>query len=411
MKMKGLQKQVILLLLITGHLVASAQDIDYIYVKDIPSTADYTADFEKVSDNVNKRYTHLKDKNIDGDSLQTGYLTLVKNAKDNITYGDILIRYFAALRNSHSSVIFKKYYKNCSATLIEDRVFLSYVGDSLFINNGIKEKDEILKINNVPVSTYLRDQAKYTSASTNIHRKYLTAAYLFSSYSEEDRAYTVKTGTGEKEITMHFTGTPQAINSQTSKPYAKVESKLLNDSVAYIAILSMTGNVVDEFVKAFDTLSGKHFLIIDIRRNQGGNSGYSEKIAEYLITNKQRACVSGRSLSPANSHFKGKLFVLTSPFTFSAAESFALDLLESGNATLVGMPTAGDTGNQPQFYSSKLGYSYWFPSRSKAQISPKGFPMEGQSIQPHYAVSKTIADYFADKDTILEYALRLISND
>jgi len=409
MKNETVKKASILLLAFLIHAVGCAQNTNYIYIKDIPAEADYTADFEKVSDAVNEKYTHLKAKNLDGASLREKYMTLVRNAKTNLEYGDILLRYFAELKNSHSNAIFKKYYKNCTASLIEGRIFLSYLGDSLFSKQGINEKDEILKINHIPVLTYIQNQEKYTSASTDLHRMYLTVSGLFSSYNEEDRTYTFNTSSGEKEITVHFDDTPIKEINKSVKPPLKVEHKILNDSVAYIGILSMTGNVVEEFAAAFDTLSKKQFLIIDLRRNQGGNSGYSEKIAEYLITKGQKACVSNRWLSPKGNCYRGKLFLLTSPYTVSASESFALDLLESGNATIVGMPTAGDTGNQPQFYNSKLGYSYWFPSRNKAQLSPKGFPMEGTSIQPHYTVFKTITDFLANKDTILNYVLNIIS--
>ncbi|WP_343534929.1 S41 family peptidase [Pedobacter sp.] len=409
MKNETVKKASILLLAFLIHAVGCAQNISDVYIKDIPTAADYTADFEKVSKVVDEKYTHLKAKGLDGTSFREKYMVLVKDAKTNLEYGDILLRYFAELKNSHSNAIFKKYYKNCMASLIEGRIFLSYLGDSLFIKQGIKEKDEILKINHIPVLTYIQNQAEYTSASTDLHREYLTVSGLFSSYYEGNRTYTFSTSSGEKEVTVHFDEAPIKEMSKSVKPPLKVEHKILNDSVAYIAILSMTGNVVEEFAAAFDTLSKKQFLIIDLRRNQGGNSGYSEKIAEYLIKKGQKACVSNRWLSPKGNSYKGKLFLLTSPYTVSAGESFALDLLESGNATIVGMPTAGDTGNQPQFYHSKLGYSYWFPSRNKAQVSPKGFPMEGTSIQPHYTVFKTITDFLANKDTVLNYVLNIIS--
>lgn len=404
-----MKRTILLLLIFLSYTISYAQSISYIYIKDISAATGFEPDFEQVTDNVNKKYTHLNAKGIDGIALKNKYMALVKNAKSNTEYGDILLRYFAELRNSHASAIFKRYYKNCSATLVENRVFISFVGDSTLTNYGVKEKDEIIRINNIPVLAYISDQEKYTAASTDLHRKYLTVSGLFSSYYKEDRTYTMKTSTGEKNIVLHFDDSPiQQKTTPQNQKNSNIEAKILNDSIAYIAITSMTGNVVNDFAKAFDTLSNKHSLIIDVRRNQGGNSGYSEKIAEYLITNKQTACVSNRSLNPKENHFKGKLFILTSPYTVSAAESFVLDLLESGNATIVGMPTAGDTGNQPQFYSSKLGYSYWFPSRSKGQISLKGFPMEGENIKPHYAISKSIIDYFADKDTILNYTLGLI---
>lgn len=402
-------KPAILLLMLAISSRCHAQRIHYIYIKDIPSIVDYTADFKSVSDRVNAKYTHLKNKHIDGTLLQAQYLALVKDAKTNLEYGAILLRYFANLKNSHANVIFKKYYKHCSAILLENRVFIAYLGDSIFIKNGIREKDEILKINDIPVLTYIQDEAKYISASTDLHRTYLTVSGLFSSYVEERRTYTIKTSAGEKEISVFFDDPPAQQASKVSGPApANIETKVLNDSVAYLSILSMTGTVLDEFIKAFDTLSKKQVLIIDIRRNQGGNSANSEKIAEYLISKKQKACVSNRWLKPKDNHFKGKLFMLIGPYTVSAAESFVLDVSEDGTVTLVGMPTAGDTGNHPCFYNSSLGYSYWFPSRKNAQVSPHGFPMEGNSIQPHHIVSKTITDYFDNKDPVLDYILQLI---
>lgn len=405
-----MQKITLAVLILFICSVSYSQNISYIYINSIPSTAEkYQGDFLEVSNNVNTKFTHLKDKNIDGVALQNKYLALVKNAKTNLEYGDILLRYFAELKNGHSTAIFKKYYKDCSASLIENRVFLSYVNEPEFIKNGVKEKDEIVKINDMPVMDFIKSQAKYTSASTDLHRTYLTVSGLFSSYYEENRTYTIKTSSGNRVVSLRFADRPvQSAPPANSKPATKIEGKVLNSNVAYIAITSMTENVVNDFISAYESLSNKPFLIVDLRKNQGGNSGNSEKIAEYLITKEQTASVSGRRLKPKDTYYKGKLFVLTSPYTFSAGESFALDLLESGNATLIGLPTGGDTGNQPRFYKSQLGYSYWFPSRNKAQISEKGFPMEGRSIEPQYRVFRTVGDYLKGEDTILNFTLSLI---
>jgi carboxyl-terminal processing protease len=385
------------------------QNVNYINVKNILNNTDYVSDFQKVSDNVNDNYTHLKTKNIDGKLLQSQYLDLVKNAKSNIEYGEILIRYFAELRNSHSNAIFNKYYIDCSAALIENRLFIAYVGDKLFVDNGVKEKDEIVKINDKPVQDFLKEREKYVSGSTEWHRKYLNVSSVFSSYFEENRTYSIQTKDGLKEISVHFSDKPIEVKQQTKSPVtSKAESKILNDKVAYIDISGMTSSVVEDFVKAYNSVEKYPNLIVDLRKNTGGNSGNSEKIVEYFISQKQTACVSRRSLKPQENAYKGKLYVLTSVFTCSAAESFAIDLLESGNTTFVGMPTAGDTGNQPKFYNSKLGYSYWFPSRKTPQISPKGFAMEGESIKPHHVVARTISDYLAGNDTILNFTLNLI---
>ncbi|MBR5552055.1 MAG: peptidase S41, partial [Muribaculaceae bacterium] len=90
--------------------------------------------------------------------------------------------------------------------------------------------------------------------------------------------------------------------------------------------------------------------------------------------------------------------------TFSAAESFTIDLKESGYVTLVGEKTAGDTGCAPKNFTSKYGIWFRIPTRDP-HFSPKGFLMEGVSVEPNHEVKQTVADFFDNKDTVIEYVL------
>jgi carboxyl-terminal processing protease len=91
--------------------------------------------------------------------------------------------------------------------------------------------------------------------------------------------------------------------------------------------------------------------------------------------------------------------------TFSAAESFALDLKESGNAVFIGSPTGGDTGNGPETFTTQQGISFRIPTRKPAQVSPKGYSMEGKGIAPDHLIHLTVEDYLNNVDTVLEYAI------
>ena len=171
----------------------------------------------------------------------------------------------------------------------------------------------------------------------------------------------------------------------------------------------MMDNVVNDFKQAYSQVCELSYLIIDVRNNGGGNSYNGRLIAEYLLHAPQKHCLGGE-ISPQPNTYKGKLFLLTSNHTFSAAESFTIDLKESGYVTLVGEKTAGDTGCAPKDFTSKYGIWFRIPT-SKPKLSPKEFPMEGTSIEPHYEVKQTISDFFDNKDTALEYVLNeLISN-
>jgi carboxyl-terminal processing protease len=366
-----------------------------VYISDIKMPPEmYLSDFTEINNIVRENYSHLDSKNLNPDSLYSKYSQRIKNISTKEEYGKILLEYFAELNNSHTAVYFKRYYMDCSAVLVDGRVFVDEAGAS-FIHKGINNKDEIIAIDHIPVSEWVNQQQKFISASTDADRMNRSAWRIFSSYFEGDRTFLFKTPTGEKEITLSFSDDDEIVTSA-----------VIRDSIGYIAINSMMGEVVDKFKKEYEKVHDKPILIIDLRANGGGNSGNSEEIARYLIRQKQPACVFGNTLVPSDNHYKGKLIVLIGTDTFSAAESFALDLKESGNAVFIGSPTGGDTGNHPENFTTQQGISFRIPTRKPAQVSPKGFPMEGQGIEPDYVIHLTVEDYLNKVDPVLEYAIR-----
>ena len=169
------------------------------------------------------------------------------------------------------------------------------------------------------------------------------------------------------------------------------------------------GSVVEDFKQAYEQVCDLPYLIVDVRNNGGGNSGFGREITEYLLCKEQAHCVSG-TIVPQPNAYRGKLFLLTSPYTFSASESFALDIKESGLATVVGETTGGDTGCRPKTFTSKYGICFRIPTRAP-HLSPKGFPMEGVGIEPHYEVKQKVEDFFTDTDTAIEYILTELINN
>ncbi|MDR3219874.1 MAG: hypothetical protein LBU22_13035 [Dysgonamonadaceae bacterium] len=374
----------------------SNHEVKPVYVSDINISPEmFLSDFTEINNIVRKKYSHLDSKNINPDSLFAKYSERIKTISTREEYGHLLLEYFAELKNGHAHVYFKKYSIDCSAIFVEGRVFIDKVGCSL-IDKGINDKDEIIEIDHIPVSEWMDQERKFINASVDADRMLISVWSIFSSYFEGDRTFLFKTQAGEKEITLSFN-----LNKET------VKSSVIQDSIAYIAINSMMGEVVSEFQKEYEKVREKPVLIVDLRGNGGGNSGNSEEITKYLIRQQQKACVSGATLVPSDNHYKGKLIVLTGIETFSAAESFALDLKESGNAVFIGSPTGGDTGNGPKTFTTQQGISFRIPIRKPAQVSPKGYPMEGKGIYPDHLIHLTIEDYLNNVDTVLEYAIRM----
>lgn len=368
------------------------------------SKEDYLANFRQINEIVANRYSHLESKHVNLDSL-SGALALkisaVNNKEDYFRY---LLNYFSELQNSHTTIYIGDYGIECSAALVENRLFISKISDQLLINKGINVNDEIIKINDIPVDTWLSAQKQYVTASTEAHDLNNTLWNVFNTKFKGMRSYDIKTSIGLIHIDVNL-DQPVDYRKLFSGNAPKATGIALNESFAYISVESMTGRVVEQFIEAYQSLEKYPNLIIDLRENTGGNSSLGEQITRYLINEPLRASVSHKRISPAKSSYQGKLYVLIGVKTASAAESFALDLLESGNAILVGSPSAGDTGNQPTNFKTGFGISFRIPTRRPAQVSFKGFPMEGVGIPPHHQIFQTAVDYLNGVDTVLEYVL------
>jgi len=94
--------------------------------------------------------------------------------------------------------------------------------------------------------------------------------------------------------------------------------------------------------------------------------------------------------------------------TFSAAESFVIDMKESGNVVLIGEPTAGDTGNRPKTFKTSNGMCFRIPTASPS-VSPQGFPLEGIGVAPDYFISQTVSDFIKNRDAQLEFAKQYLT--
>lgn len=203
-------------------------------------------------------------------------------------------------------------------------------------------------------------------------------------------------------LTVHL----QSQYIPTKDKVQDVTWKKLSSKVGYIDVRSMLDGVDKQFSKAFASLSRLPFLIVDIRNNGGGSSSVGDFIAQHLIKGK-RTIWDGTTLSPSPDSYKGKVIVLAGPVTVSAAESFLITMKESGDAIVVGTPSAGDTGGNPRLFKTTYGMYYWVPIGHPFKYSPKGFPLEGEGIKPHHLVPMKVDDFLTGKDSQLSYAEEL----
>lgn len=368
---------------------------------------DFKAEFEEIYQITLDEYSLYPSKHLNMDSLHEEYLQRIeKEAKTPIKFGKLLKEYFAALNVGHASVYLNDYTANYAPSYIEGRVFID--NPNLYMcENGFQDKDEIVSINKIPVAEWITTNEKYTPSSTEKCRKLMTVRKIFRSWSDTTATYQVIRNQDTVNLTLNL----KKASAFHEKQNPTVEWTVLQDSIGYIRILSMMDPIVDEFDRAYQQVKDLSNLIVDVRENGGGSSGNGKKICEYLIHKPQPHCVSPDwEIIPRKDSYKGKLFLLTSTYTFSAAESFTLDLKESGNAIIIGEGTGGDTGNRPSTFHTTNGIYFRLPTREPS-FSPNGFPMEGKSIMPHYEVYQSVNDFMKNRDTVLEFALKMIETN
>lgn len=386
------------------------EDIQSFYANEIPvEPEEFINDFESIHNIVKDNYSLYKSKHIDMDSLGTAFSQRI-NGREIISkydYTMLLREYFASLKCGHADIWgLDCYFAPYSTRFIEKRIFIDIASDWLE-KQGFKKFDEIIAINGKSTPEWLDSTRRYFNASTYEYQLCSASQDALCSYSPEPIIITVLR---EGDMVMDITFNPAEYDKSEDGSkfnYNIIEGKALSDSTALISVRSMEGDVAAQFKKVYKRYSDFPNLIIDLRDNTGGNSLNGELICRYLIEQPQNACVSSRTITPKKNHYTGNLFVLIGTKTFSAAESFAIDLKESGNAVFVGTPTGGDTGNGPKMFQSENGISFRIPTR-EPRLSQKGFPLEGVGVTPDCYVEQTIDDYLNGIDTQMEYVLSLI---
>lgn len=180
---------------------------------------------------------------------------------------------------------------------------------------------------------------------------------------------------------------------------------------------------------------GIRHLVIDIRRNGGGDSSVGDVLLRYLapepFTQMERALVRRsplvlrllgnpglepglaffeqspesyhRPLTEAEGRFDGKVYLLTSPYTFSSAASFAWTFRMTGAGLIVGRETGGMNVSYGDYLRYRLPVS-----GLQCAISYKRF---WQFRASEDDIHGALPDLDVPADEALEAAYRLIRKD
>jgi retinol-binding protein 3 len=192
------------------------------------------------------------------------------------------------------------------------------------------------------------------------------------------------------------------------------EARRLEGNIGYLRVDSLVGTDIgaDTANAAMGFLAGTGALIIDLRWNGGGTPEMVDLLCTYLFPAGERIHLNDfeRAQEPRHIEFftlpavPGKRFtdknvyILTSHFTFSAAEELAYDLKALKRATIVGEVTGGGA-NPGRTFPLPAEFSVFIPfGRAVNPITKTNW--EGVGVQPDVAIS-------ADKALDLAHYLEL----
>jgi Peptidase family S41 len=134
-------------------------------------------------------------------------------------------------------------------------------------------------------------------------------------------------------------------------------------------------------------------LIIDVRRNGGGNNASYRDLMAFL----QSPTVNRR----------GKLVVLIGRLTFSAAQNFINELERTTNVVFVGEPSGGSPNHFSDGDPIDLQTLRLTANASTGYIQDSRPDDPRVTVEPHVRVDVTSADFMARRDRVLRTAVHL----
>ena len=197
--------------------------------------------------------------------------------------------------------------------------------------------------------------------------------------------------------------------------------RILDDNIGYLRYESFAYGVGESSLdEALSRLAACRALIIDIRENGGGQLTNASKLAarfcqqRTLVGYTQHKTGTGHSdfsaMSPiwlepsARMRWHKRVALLTNRHVFSAANEFTMYMKELPLVTIVGDHTGGGAG-MPFSSSLPNGWSVRFSAVPTYDARMQSIEF---GIEPDHNVSLDIYDFFRGKDTLIEFARKLL---
>lgn len=437
------------------------------------SKADKIYGLSKFWQEVNYNFIYLdKVDRANWDKEYKKLLIEVQETPNDYEYYRLLQKFCALLKDGHTNVYFpdeiqqQVYNTHFGAyrlflTNIENRAIITRV--NLSKKKEIPIGTEIVKVNGIPTREYRDKHVKpYISSSTNYvlddwSTYFLLEGPVGSRFTLELKLPNGKTSTLELE---HAKTTEKEVHPPL-EPWELLDFKWMKNKTAYVALNSFDDPEINRlFIEKLPELYKAESLIIDLRKNDGGDTEVGLQILQYLTNDSvlygaksssrmhiptlkawgpffspkdtilgkpewgmgkeivtqsylsaTDQCYYRFDYSPDSINLPAKRVVVPTVLlighsTASAAEDFLIYADNQAHMTKIGENTFGSTG-QP--------LSFDLPGSGSARVCtkkdtyPNGKEFIGHGIEPDIRVSRTLQDYKSNIDPVLLRAMAYLS--
>lgn len=401
------------------------------------------------------------------DSTFVSLIDKVQETKNDYEYYRLMKQFCALLKDGHTNIDFPENIRSQLQLLKtmfgEYRIFIENIEHKAIITHiNPSKKDiippgsEILAVNNLSVKEYLAQfVSPYISSSGNHVLEDMATIDMLQGFEGEQYILKIKKPDGQfaELLVEHSRCSETAIYPEINSTNNFLDFKWQDGQIAYIALNSFQDKSIDSiFISKLPELYKAKAIIIDLRKNGGGNGDYGLEILQYLIPNEtvigsksrtrnhiatfkawgemtspkdtinnleyRKAYLSyigeyyydfpnsPRTLKTSHKRVVIPTVVLIGHNTASAAEDFLVYANKQPHFTKIGSPTFGSTG-QPYYFT--------LPGGAQARVCtkqdtyPDGTAFVGPGITPDIFVEQTLSDYLNKKDAVLEKAIKYLN--
>lgn len=378
---------------------------------------------------------------------------IIKNAYEKIqnpmTAGEfyfVLNEIMCSLKDAHTNIWLE--------TTNEDKIIdlpIVWLKDGIYVikdTDILKKGDKVVSIGGKTDSDLLKDFEKIIPAENmqwvkvlGIHN--ITKEPFLKYLNLKDNGYVnVVLERNNKEIVLKL---PLINQPESEKQNNNIWVSYTIDTENSLGIFKLDKCIYDDVYKKtleefFVEVSKNNIknVAVDLRKNTGGNSRVINEFMRYIDVDKYFFCtvdiryskqaseqrgyirksgyksysnrtIVNKKVSKKELIYNGNLYVLTSSYTFSSANWFAVVIRDNNLGIIIGEPT----GNQPTSYGDILRFQLPV-SGFKFNVSHKNFIRPNldndpeDSLYPDIEVYTTIEDILNERDPQIEELIKIV---